>query len=130
VVGDICYTGSSGACSDARYKKDVRTLTGALGQISQLRGVSFSWRKDEFPEQKFTDDPQLGFIAQEVKEILPELVMEDDDGYYSVDYAKLTPVLVEAVKELTAEVDQLRAAVETLLAEKNSASRSANMASK
>ena len=85
--------------------------------VSKLRGVRFDWRHDEYPEQKFSDGRQLGFIAQEVKEIFPEVIMQDDDGYYSVDYAKLTPVLVEAVKELKAEVVELKADHAASLAE-------------
>jgi len=109
VVGSICYTGSIGTCSDSRYKKNITTVSSAIEKIYRLRGVRFNWRKDEYPEQKFDDKSQLGLIAQEVKEVFPELVMQDDNGYYSVDYVKLTPVLVEAVKELKAENDELRA---------------------
>ena len=52
---------------------------------------------------------QIGLIAQEVEKIYPELVLTDVDGYKSVDYSKLTPILVEAIKELKAENDQLKA---------------------
>jgi len=109
VNGSICYTGSIGACSDERYKKDVTPIAGAIDKLDRLRGVSFNWRQDEYHDQEFNDKPQLGLIAQEVKEVFPELVMQDNEGYYSVDYVKLTPVLVEAVKELKAENDALKA---------------------
>ena len=100
VNGDICYTGSIGTCSDLRYKRNVHTLDHALDKISHLRGVSFNWRRDEYPGYKFGDDEQIGLIAQEVKDIVPQIVNETGDGYYNVDYSKLTVLLVEAVKEL------------------------------
>jgi len=65
----------------------------------QLRGVSYNWKVSEFPEKGFNDENQLGFIAQEMEPLFPELVKTDVKGYKAVDYAKLTPVLVEAVKE-------------------------------
>ena len=117
VDGSICYTTSIGACSDARYKKDIQTISSAADKIDKLRGVSFNWRTDEYPTQKFNDKPQLGLIAQEVKEVFPELVMQDDNGYYSVDYVKLTPVLVEAIKELKAENDLKKVKINDLQAQ-------------
>ena len=114
VAGDICYTGSIGACSDLRYKRDVRTLDHSLEKVARLRGVSFAWRTDAFPEQKFSDDEQVGLIAQEVNEVVPEVVSRTADGYYNVDYTKLTPLLVEAIKELKAENEELRSRIEQL----------------
>jgi len=106
VVGSICYTGAIGACSDARYKKNITPVTGALSNVLKLNGVHYNWKTTEFPDKKFTNDLQLGFIAQDLEKIYPELVLTDDKGYKSVDYAKLTPVLVEAIKELSNEVQQ------------------------
>jgi hypothetical protein len=114
VVGNICVTGTVGGCSDARYKKDVETLTNALELITQIRGVNFNWRASEFPDKKFSDEQQVGFIAQELKEVLPELVSQGSDGYYSVDYSRLTPVLVEAVKEQQKEITSLKAEMQEL----------------
>jgi hypothetical protein len=109
VVGDICYTGTIGACSDARYKSGVEPVSDALDKVSRLRGVNFDWKTEEYPDRRFTDDRQVGFIGQELKEIVPEVVMEDDNGYLSVDYGRLTPVLVEAIKDLKTDNDDLRA---------------------
>jgi hypothetical protein len=114
VNGDICYTGSIGACSDIRYKRNVHTLEHALDKISCLRGVSFEWKRDEYPGSKFGDDEQIGLIAQEVKEIVPQIVNETGDGYYNVDYSKLTALLVEAVKELKKENELLKARLEKI----------------
>lgn len=110
VGGDICAVGTIGACSDARYKTDVEALQGALAQLSKIRGVNFNWRTDEFPDKGFRTDRDLGFIAQELKEVVPQVVTLGKDGYYSVDYSRLTPLLVEAVKELEARVSLIEAA--------------------
>jgi hypothetical protein len=114
VVGNICATGTIGACSDERFKKNITTIGDALGLIERLRGVNFNWRTEEFPEQKFSDEEQVGFIAQELKEILPKLVSQGNDGYYSVDYSRLTPVLVEAVKEQQKEITSLKTEMQEL----------------
>lgn len=90
--------------SDIRFKKDIQDLEGSLEKIEQLRGVSYYWRQDEFPEQKFNDGLDLGLIAQEVEQILPEVVHTDNEGYKSVQYSHIVPVLVEAVKELSSEL--------------------------
>ncbi|MFQ5500136.1 MAG: tail fiber domain-containing protein, partial [Candidatus Zixiibacteriota bacterium] len=92
---------------DRRYKKEIRPLEGALGAVGRLQGVHFDWRRDEFPDLDFGKGRQIGFIAQEVREVLPELVSEDREGYLSVDYARVTPLLVEAVKELDRKTQEL-----------------------
>ncbi len=109
VSGNICYTGTIGACSDERYKKDVETIGNALETLLKLRGVTYNWKQDEFPDMKFDDQKHLGFLAQELKDLLPGVVMVDQNGYMSVDYGRLTPLLVEAMKQLKAENDELRA---------------------
>lgn len=114
VNGSICYTGSIGACSDLRYKRDVRTLEHALDKVTRLRGVSFDWKQNDYPEMNFPDQEQIGLIAQEVKEVVPQVVSETNDGYYNVDYSKLTALLVEAVKDLKAENEELRARIDEL----------------
>lgn len=98
VVGDACVTGTVGACSDRRYKTDIEPINDALSLIERLRGVHFNWRRDEYPDYKFSEKPQIGFIAQEIADIIPEVVTQGDDGYYWVDYGRLTPVIVEAIK--------------------------------
>jgi hypothetical protein len=108
VVGNICATGTIGACSDKRYKKDIKTIDDALEIIEQLRGVNFSWRTDDFPENQFSEKEQVGFIAQEIEKVLPEVISKGSNGYYSVDYAKLTPVLVEAVKSQQKTIDEIK----------------------
>jgi trimeric autotransporter adhesin len=88
--------------SDIRLKHDVITLNSSLQKVKQLRGVSF----------KFNNDPaaqtQIGFIAQEVEKVYPEVVVTGDDGYKSVAYSNLVAALVEAMKEQQKEIEQLK----------------------
>jgi hypothetical protein len=109
-VGDIFTTGSYLTSSDARFKKDVQPLTDSLNTVLKLRGVQFNWKRDEYPEHNFNGERQVGFIAQEVAEVLPEVVKKSDDkdGFYSVSYDRIVPVLVEAIKELKAENESLK----------------------
>ncbi len=73
-----------------------------------MNGLHYDWRVEEFKENNFTKDRQIGFIAQEIEKIFPEMVLTDSKGYKSVDYARLTPVLVEAIKELKTLNDELK----------------------
>lgn len=107
VAGNICYTGTIGACSDIRYKENFSSLENSLQKIRSLNGMYYYWRQDEFPDMQFGKERQLGFAAQEVEKIFPELVITDSRGYKSVDYGRLTPVLVEAIKEQQAMIDTL-----------------------
>ena len=108
VAGNICSTGTIGVCSDARYKESVEPLNEALSIVRNLRGVSYRWKTDEFPDHAFSDERQVGFVAQELLTAFPEVVSRGSDGYYSVDYGRLTPVLVEAIKEQDVRVGELQ----------------------
>ena len=114
VVGNICATGTIGACSDARFKRDVGTLESPLETIAKLRGVEFEWRTDEFPENKFSDEQQIGFIAQELIDFLPSIVSKGSDGFYSVDYGRLTPLLVEAIKDQQKQIKSQQGQIDEL----------------
>ena len=104
--------------SDQRLKENVATLTGTLDKVKQLRGVSFTWKDTE---ERGTDTA-IGLIAQEVETVYPELVddgglpkdNEGNDPYKSVNYAHLTSVLIEAIKELSAELDSAKSRIATL----------------
>jgi hypothetical protein len=98
--------------SDLRYKQNVKTLTNATESLSKLRGVSYTWKTSEFPDKMFDSYEHYGFIAQEVLEVLPEVVGEDSEGYLSVEYLALIPVLVEAIKEQNIRINQLELLLE------------------
>lgn len=87
--------------SDARLKEDVRQITNALEMVNMLRGVSYV--------MKDTRRSSIGVIAQEVERVVPALVHTDEDGYKAVAYANMVGILIEAVKELTARVEELEA---------------------
>ena len=111
VFGNICATGTIGTCSDERFKTNVEPMRGALDVVQTLRPVRFDWRTEEFPDRQFSDKRQIGFIAQQVLQSLPEVVAKDRDGYYSVDYGRFAPVLVRAIQELREQKDTEMAAL-------------------
>jgi hypothetical protein len=105
--------------SDARLKKDVQTLEGALDKVLKLRGVSFYWKnRTEMAEVKgvnaenfdygYDDQKHIGVIAQELEEEFPELVGTDGDGFKSVEYSTLAPILIEAMKEQQQQIETLK----------------------
>ena len=98
--------------SDKRLKRDIKPLQSSLNKIQALQGVSYQWRTEEYTEWGFKKTKQIGLVAQNVEDVIPELVSTDRKGYKAVSYDKLTAILVEAVKELKAENDQLKAKTE------------------
>jgi hypothetical protein len=92
--------------SDLRYKKDIRPLESSLEKVMRLKGISYEWNKDAVDGAGFKGGRQIGFIAQEMEPILPELVQTDSKGYKTLSYDKLVPVLVEAIKEQQKVIDQ------------------------
>ena len=100
--GTIRATGDVIAYSDRRVKENIKTIDNALDKVKKLRGVSYN-RKDI--EDKST---KIGVIAQEVKNILPEVVEQDLDDKYSVAYGNMAGLFIEAVKELKAEIEELK----------------------
>jgi hypothetical protein len=106
VNGVVAGVGPYVDASDLRYKRDIRTIPGALAKVLALRGVTFDWRREEFPQLNFTSGRSVGFIAQEVERVVPEAVTRDSAGFRSVAYAHLAPVLVEAVKEQQAQLER------------------------
>jgi hypothetical protein len=97
--------------SDARLKHDVRPLANPLDALLGLRGVSYLWNSDG-PEGK----RQIGFLAQEVEKVLPELIYTDEKGYKSVAYVSMVPVLVEAMKQQQKQREADQAEVKALKA--------------
>jgi hypothetical protein len=85
--------------SDSRLKIDIADIANPLEEVLALRGVRYRWNTKEFPAMFFGDKPQIGFIAQDVEQVYPELVTTAPNGYKMVDYARLTPILVEAMRE-------------------------------
>ena len=101
-TGNVDISGAYLNTSDRRFKKNISTLDNALDNTMKLRGVSYNW-KDKNKSQR----NQIGVIAQEVEEVYPEFVHTNEKGYKAVNYAQMTAVLIEAVKELNAKVEAL-----------------------
>jgi hypothetical protein len=97
--------------SDERWKTDIAPLEGSLDKISKLQGITYKWDIENNPDIRFDNETHIGFTAQNVEQVLPELVSTDEDGYKSMSYDDMTAVLVEAVKELKAQNDALKAIV-------------------
>ncbi|HWO58406.1 MAG TPA: tail fiber domain-containing protein [bacterium] len=110
-----CVDGNNTACaSDERFKTNIATVDDALAIVGRLRGVRYQWRANEFPERHFEPGAQYGVIAQEVREVLPELIRTREDGYLSVEYNGLIPLLIEGMKEQQRQIDELKTALRAL----------------
>jgi hypothetical protein len=95
--------------SDERMKKNIRAIDDALDKVMKLRGVTYEWKDENSLEKGI----RMGFIAQETKDVLPEVVnYNTENDIYSMQYANITAVLVEAIKELKQEVSTSVAALE------------------
>jgi hypothetical protein len=92
--------------SDAKMKKEITTITDALSKVLKIRGVSFEWKDTTVLEK----GRRIGFIAQEVETILPEVVSKSDDTFL-MQYAPITALLVEAVKEQQKIIDDQKAVI-------------------
>ena len=103
-AGAATFNNDVTAFSDERLKTDIKTIENGLEKLIKLRGVTY--KRNDVKDAK----TQIGVIAQQVEPILPEVVLtaEDEMGTKSVDYAKMTAVLIEAVKELKQEVTHLK----------------------
>ncbi len=97
--------------SDMRLKKGIAPLINALDKILTMRGVRYQW-KQERAESEVTE---IGFIGQEMEAVCPELVATDTEGYKSLNYSRLTPILVEAIKEQQNLIQQQMSALQDAL---------------
>ena len=99
--GDFTTSGNVTAYSDARIKTNIVRITSALAKVEQLNGYTFDRTDINTPRQ-------TGVIAQEVLKVLPEAVLGTEEGTYGVAYGNMVGLLIEAIKELRAEVAELR----------------------
>ena len=132
-LNDLGYTGFFGAASDRRLKKDIKPLEGALDIVSKLNPVSYYFDLQKYPNMGLNTEKEYGFIAQEVGEILPEIVREkglntngtvelkenglpnDKVEIFSVmDYTRIIPILTQAIKEQQEIIKSLEKRIEAL----------------
>ena len=108
------------ATSDMRFKEEVAPIDGALDKVLRLQGVYFKWNRTyrDVLKRSDTSRRRVGVIAQQVREVLPEVVSEWGDrnggGYLAVDCGRLTAVTIEAIKEQQRQIEQLRERISTL----------------
>ena len=101
ITGNLGVSGTVTAAdfnttSDISLKQNINVIDSALSKISQLNGYTFNWKNN--------DKEAVGIMAQEVEKVLPQIVATGEDGYKKVSYDSLIPLLIEAVKELSAKV--------------------------
>ena len=115
VNGDIIANSIAGS-SDSRFKTNVRPVTNALDKVKALQGVYFNWNQEAFPARDFPNQNAIGFIAQEVEKVLPEVVQTEKtaEGYKAVQYDKVVALLVEAIKEQQQQIDVLKQQIRRL----------------
>ena len=96
------------AASDIKLKENISKIDNSLEKLLKISGYQYHWNKiaqEMYPERTTLD---VGVLAQEVKEIIPSAVVEREDGYLAVKYDKLIPLLIEAVKALKAEIEDMK----------------------
>ena len=111
---NIWTSGNVTAYSDIRVKKNIERIPNALDKVCRLNGYTFERTDVKFDNEGEPTVPvkQTGVIAQEVLEVLPEAVTGDEENHYSVAYGNMVGLLIESIKELKAEVDDLKAQLE------------------
>ena len=124
-VGNISYSTTTGridasndivaySTSDCRLKKYVKPIKNALDKIDKIRGVEFDWKVTNEKMRKEIhsfEGHDVGVLAQEIEEVLPEVVTTRDSGYKAVRYEKIVPLLIQGIKELKDEVEILKSKI-------------------
>lgn len=109
-LGDANLVGTLKENSDINLKEEIKPLERSLDRITKLRGVNYKWKD----KRRRGDKKQLGLIAQDVEKVFPEAVSEDTAGMKGIAYSRLIAPLIEAVKELKSENDELKERVAAL----------------
>ena len=104
-LGTLTIAGTLTQNSDVRLKKNIAPINDALLKVLQLRGVSYNWI-----DTKRDSAQQVGFIAQEVEKVFPQLVKTDEQGIKSVAYSNMVPILLQAIKEQQQMIEELKSA--------------------
>ncbi len=117
VAGNIYMNGTLVSVSDERLKNNIKDITSETGKLYKLQGKSyikslaptFEMVNDTMREVKDTTTFfEYGYLAQELKEVFPELVSQDSEGYYGVNYVALIPVIIEALKDQQQTIAELK----------------------
>ena len=108
VSNDLTVSGDVVISSDARLKSNIVSLGSTLSKLLQIDGKSYEMKGKQ----------KIGVLAQEIKEVFPELVSEDDNEMLAVNYQGLVPVLINALKEQQSEIDELKEMVQLLVSKR------------
>jgi len=92
--------------SDIRLKDNIKSIDKALDKVNSIQGIEFDWIEKE--EVHGNSGHDVGVIAQEIEKVIPEVVTNRDNGYKAVKYEKIVPLLIEAIKDLSKQVDGLK----------------------
>lgn len=121
VDGDLSVNGNTYSktgqwllLSDIRFKENITPIESPLEKVLNIEGVSFNWKKEAFRGQKIPEGMHYGVIAQQVENIIPEVVKTDLSGEKTVAYTEIIPVLIEAIKEQQKEMEILKAELKEL----------------
>ena len=114
VYGEGWFSGDVYMLTETKVKRNITTIDDALDKVSRMNGYYYDCRTDEYPELRFSEDRQIGFLADEVNKVVPEAVSENELGLTGVSYSRITALLVEAVKELKEENEQLKTRIDAL----------------
>ena len=106
-AGNATFNGDVVIQSDARLKSNIVSLGSTLPKLLQIDGKSYEMKGKQ----------KIGVLAQEIKEVFPELVSEDDNEMLAVNYQGLVPVLINALKDQQSEIDELKEMVQKLISE-------------
>merc|ERR1711865_336019 len=117
VNGGVQGTSAYSASSDLRWKKKITKLTHSLNKIMNISGVSYEFRREEYPSKTFEPGLHFGFIAQHLEPTIPEVVRTDSQGWKSVQYSAIVPVLVEAMKEQQRKIEEQDSQIQALAAQ-------------
>jgi len=108
VNGHSHIDGNQWVTSDMRYKKDIVQIESAMTLINEINGYEYHLNQDMYEGKNFGNEKTYGVIAQEIEEVIPELVATDQEGFKSVNYNAIIPFLIEAMKEQQEEINELR----------------------
>jgi len=129
VIASDVIAGNQQSTSDERLKQDITQITNAVDKTLQLTGITFQWNVEKINEEGLRvpgvveDRTEVGLVAQQVEQVLPEVVTEvqfgysnvnEDTVYKTINYDKVVALLVEAIKEQQEQINDLKQAVEDL----------------
>ena len=102
------------ATSDKRLKENIKPISNALCKLNEVSGNTFNWKKlnkEQIKDIHGNTGKDVGVIAQEIESILPEAVTTRDSGYKAVNYEKIIPLLIEAIKDQQKQIDELKSRI-------------------